>query len=183
MKKSTSGFTIVELLIVIVVIAILATISVVAFNGVQMRARDAKRASDIATIAKALEAYYAVNGRYPAGLCTGSCVVNGAWSTTNDASNSWDNLKNALVPNYISSLPSETDPPIGTNPQLGRGYGYFSNTLSPLYCNVSGAGQMYILVYTLESGPQKNTLNGDCTSNGVGPYANRSNYRVVVGGS
>lgn len=37
------GFTIVELLIVIVVIALLATISIVAYNGVQGRARDSKR--------------------------------------------------------------------------------------------------------------------------------------------
>ena len=39
MKKTTSGFTIVELLIVIVVIGILAAITIVAYNGVQNRAR------------------------------------------------------------------------------------------------------------------------------------------------
>lgn len=38
-NRSTAGFTIVELLIVIVVIAILATISIVAYNGIQARAR------------------------------------------------------------------------------------------------------------------------------------------------
>ena len=50
------GFTIVELLIVIVVIAVLATISVVAYNGVQDRARQAKISSDIGTIIKAVSA-------------------------------------------------------------------------------------------------------------------------------
>jgi len=49
------GFTIVELLIVIVVIAILASISVVAYNGIQTRARDSQRSSDISAIKKALE--------------------------------------------------------------------------------------------------------------------------------
>ena len=39
MKSPRSGFTIVELLIVIVVIAILAAITIVAFNGIQERAR------------------------------------------------------------------------------------------------------------------------------------------------
>ncbi|MGB4768441.1 MAG: prepilin-type N-terminal cleavage/methylation domain-containing protein [Candidatus Saccharimonas sp.] len=48
------GFTIVELLIVIVIIAILAAITIVAFNGVQQRARDAKRKQDVAQIAKLL---------------------------------------------------------------------------------------------------------------------------------
>ena len=50
------GFTIVELLIVIVVIAILAAISLVAFTGVQQRGRDSGRASDTSNIAKALTA-------------------------------------------------------------------------------------------------------------------------------
>ena len=50
------GFTIVELLIVIVVIAILAAISLVAFTGVQQRGRDSSRASDTSNIAKALTA-------------------------------------------------------------------------------------------------------------------------------
>lgn len=43
MKKSKSGFTIIELLIVIVIIAILATITIVAFNGIQQRARNTAR--------------------------------------------------------------------------------------------------------------------------------------------
>ena len=42
-RKKQTGFTIVELLIVIVVIGILAAITIVAFNGVQQRARDAQR--------------------------------------------------------------------------------------------------------------------------------------------
>ena len=62
MKKSTSGFTIVELLIVIVVIAILAAISVVAYTGIQQRARDSKRTNDIAQIKKALLVYDALHG-------------------------------------------------------------------------------------------------------------------------
>lgn len=57
MKKTTSGFTIVELLIVIVVVAVLAAISVVAYNGIQQRARDTKRQQDVAQIAKLLQIY------------------------------------------------------------------------------------------------------------------------------
>lgn len=59
------GFTIVELLIVIVVIAILATISVVAYNGIQDRAKNAQVQSDINQIQKKIELYYAENGAYP----------------------------------------------------------------------------------------------------------------------
>lgn len=53
-KNKQIGFTIVELLIVIVVIGILAAITVVAFNGVQERARVQRANSDLANIAKAI---------------------------------------------------------------------------------------------------------------------------------
>ncbi len=59
------GFTIVELLIVIVVIAILAAISVVAYAGIQDRARDSALRSDLTNAAKKLEVFNAINGRYP----------------------------------------------------------------------------------------------------------------------
>lgn len=54
--KTATGFTIVELLIVIVVIAILAAITIVAFNGVQERSRAAKISSDLSMLSKAIQA-------------------------------------------------------------------------------------------------------------------------------
>ncbi len=59
------GFTIVELLIVIVVIAILAALVLNTFAGVQAKARDSDRQNDISTIDKHLETYHANNGHYP----------------------------------------------------------------------------------------------------------------------
>ncbi len=64
-KQKQSAFTIVELLIVIVVVAILATISIVSYKGVQGRARDSIRMSKLQDIAGALELYKLDNGRYP----------------------------------------------------------------------------------------------------------------------
>lgn len=54
-----------ELLIVIVVIAILATISVVAYNGIQNRAHNSAVQSDLKNIATKIEMYYAEQGIYP----------------------------------------------------------------------------------------------------------------------
>lgn len=59
------GFTIVELLIVIVVIGILATLVIVTFAGIQQRARDTQRQTDVNAIQGHVEAYYAQTGTYP----------------------------------------------------------------------------------------------------------------------
>lgn len=64
-RKNNRGFTIVELLIVIVVIGILAALVIVTYNGIQQKARDTERKTDINAIASHLEAYNAQNGRYP----------------------------------------------------------------------------------------------------------------------
>jgi len=72
-NKQISGFTIVELLIVIVVIGILAAITIVSFNGVQNKANDAAIQTDFATIAKKLEVYkttVSVSSQYPPRLTT-----------------------------------------------------------------------------------------------------------------
>lgn len=67
-NKRSNGFTIVELLIVIMVIGILVAITIVSFNGVQDRARTASLQSDITNASQSLEMSRASNGpdQYPA---------------------------------------------------------------------------------------------------------------------
>lgn len=66
--KKERGFTIVELLIVIVIIAILAAITIVAYNGIQNRAKLSSAQSAASTIAKKTEAYNAELSSYPTTL-------------------------------------------------------------------------------------------------------------------
>ena len=70
--KNQPGFTIVELLIVVVVIAILATISAVAYTNIQNRANDSVVQSDLNSFAKQLQLTAVEKGRYPAGGATRS---------------------------------------------------------------------------------------------------------------
>jgi general secretion pathway protein G len=69
-----SGFTIVELLIVIVVIGILAAISIVAYNGVQQRARTSAASADLSNNGKRMMAGSAFNGQYPTTIDANSNV-------------------------------------------------------------------------------------------------------------
>lgn len=60
-----SGFTIVELLIVVVVIAILAAITIVSYNGITQQAKASAAKSTAATFQKKAELYLSSEGRYP----------------------------------------------------------------------------------------------------------------------
>ena len=92
LKQKSKGFTIVELLIVIVVIAILATLVIVTFTGIQQKARDSKRETDIDALDSHLEAFYADNGYYP----------------------TWDDLN---TPSWVASNMKGFDPSALTDPK------------------------------------------------------------------
>jgi prepilin-type N-terminal cleavage/methylation domain-containing protein len=60
-----SGFTIVELLIVIVVIGILAALVITTYTGIQAKARNGQRQSDLKSLRTHIEAYFSQEGHYP----------------------------------------------------------------------------------------------------------------------
>ena len=64
LKKRNSGFTIVELLIVIVVIGILALLVITTYSGIQAKARNSKRTSDVKSLQTQIEAWFSQNGYY-----------------------------------------------------------------------------------------------------------------------
>ena len=95
--KNQKGFTIVELLIVIVVIGILAAITIVAFNGIQNRGKTSAAQSAAGNADKKSEAYNAEVGYYPTtlGALTGASSdktyqltgITAATSLTNTSAN------------------------------------------------------------------------------------------------
>ena len=67
-NKSITGFTIVELLLVIVVIGILATLTIVAYNGVTAKARDTQMKADLALVYKKMMIEKTTKDAYPSSL-------------------------------------------------------------------------------------------------------------------
>ena len=70
-KRDMRGFTIVELLIVIVIIGILAALIITAYNGIQARANNTQTMSAVTAHIKALRQYASDNGSWPAFAVTG----------------------------------------------------------------------------------------------------------------
>ncbi|MES2876767.1 MAG: type II secretion system protein GspG [Patescibacteria group bacterium] len=152
------AFTVVELMIVVVVIGILASITVVAYRGAQGEARDTERRVDIADIREALELYYLDNNTYP--TSTGSTKINPSWVTSSDAS--WANLASQLVPKYLPSLPVDPEGGTTTNPAISSGFNYDYIRLTNSWCATSSSKPGYLLAYRLESSPQERKIDGDC---------------------
>ena len=66
MKKQDNGFTLVELLIVIVILGILATVTVFAVRGITDRGEKNACATELRSVETAIEAYYAQNNQQDA---------------------------------------------------------------------------------------------------------------------
>ena len=146
------GFTIVELLIVIVVIAILAAIAVVAYNGIQDRAAISKSETDLQAINKAIQLYYVDNGSYP----------NTSTAMRNSTDNPTDYVP-GLVPNYIAKLPTSS---FGTGGNTGA-YLYRSTNSGTDYKIIAHAGKFTTLCPTVKaSQPQLIDPSRDCWAYG-----------------
>lgn len=72
--KRQPGFTIVELLIVIVVIGVLASITVVAFNGIQERSRVSRANSDLSNFVKAIQVARINEGKVLKDITNSGCT-------------------------------------------------------------------------------------------------------------
>jgi len=141
MKRTTSGFTIVELLIVIVVIGILAAITVVAYNGIQTRAKNTKTINATTAWIKAVKLYETDKGSYPP---MNSCLGNS--TTYPDSGWCWITSTFVVAPSFLSAMQpymiSYPEPDTtnidSTNTRRGSFYNYSSPSIAYIYMMLSG---------------------------------------------
>ena len=72
-SRQNNGFTIVELLVVVVVIGILAAITLISYRGISARANEAALTADLSNAKKQLALYFAENNTYPTALDANKC--------------------------------------------------------------------------------------------------------------
>lgn len=129
MFKKIAGFTLVEMLIVVGIIAILASIILLGLAPARQASRDARRIADLREVQTVLETYYNKCSAYPGGGTSPSA------SCTNTSVTDWTSLQTALKTAGVATvLPID---PLNKSPNQ---YAYA----------VSGSGQSYTLSDTLE---------------------------------
>lgn len=89
------GFTLIELMIAVSIMAVLVSVGILSYTGLQQRGRDAARINDLNQVKIALTSYY--NNQTPT-----SYVSSGTKVTVDDST---DALTAALKPNYIRDVP------------------------------------------------------------------------------
>lgn len=155
-RTSHPGFTIVELLIVIVVIAILAAITIVAYNGIQQRARNVAIVNAAGQSMKLLQVYLATNNAYPYTGGGNACIT----STTGCVRDSGG--VDVAVATFDTNMATVGTMPKSVASSGSLGYGVMYNYSATRTYN--GVVTPAILFYFLEGVNQNCGLQGVMTA-------------------
>lgn len=149
MRNRHQGFTIVELLIVIIVIAILAAITIITYNGVQTRAANSATYAAASNAVKLIRTYVVANDSYPftAAGTNGACLT----ADTNCMVGGTAKTTNATLTNNLKATGTL---PTGIPTQDADNYGIFYQYNSGR--NLNGTAQPVVIVYYLKG------ANMDC---------------------
>lgn len=136
-RHSMKGFTLIEILIVVAIIAILASVVLVGLGPTQQSGRDARRLSDLHQIANALALYFNKCGGYP-GAGDAACGINLPGTASYPASagtSRYGGVASALVTSLgISNLPQD--------PTTGHTYYYSVPSASALNTTYVVSGKL-----------------------------------------
>lgn len=146
MRKSTSGFTIVELIIVVVVLGIIAGIVLISYTGIQIATLNTQRGSELLGWKATFEKYKAANGGYPSiadgGYCLGTGFPNGKCRDYAAASNFYLESSSTTLMTALAGYdtpPADTRLPVTTASGATIGpYADYSATAISLSVAVAG---------------------------------------------
>lgn len=156
MNKGRQGFTLIEILIVVAIIAILASVVLIGLGPTQQAGRDARRLSDLREVQNGLELYFNKCGYYPGAAESASCAgvaygPNNFWGDPTVTPQT--GMMGALVGSTIgvSTVPDD--------PQSGKTYYYGAN----------GTGSGYVVAAMLEN--NQNSVFNTYTAPDVTAYS------------
>lgn len=150
MKKASlrrQGFTLIELMIVMVIMGILAAIGVTAFMSSQTKARDSQRKGNLKAIAGALELYYNDKGSYPIGDASGyilACYSGGATAPCDRSDTAHTTVSDGTTI-YMANIPPDPTSSqhyyyVSTNGKQFQLYAHLQNNQDPQIITPAAAG-------------------------------------------
>lgn len=145
-----TGFTLIELMVAMSIIAILASVGFVTYSNAQKSSRDARRKQDLKAIAVGLELYYEQNKQYPY-TATGACTLtgNGYIQCLSNGASPWIT---GLDTTYINSMPVDPFKNQGDPVPVGTAYfGYGFRSYASGACAATSNGQNFTLSARLEN--------------------------------
>ena len=171
-RVGSKGFTIVELLIVVVIIAILAAITLVTYNGIQQRANNAAIIDAASKSLRMIQAYISANTTLPYTSASASdwlCVTVSSgcvWSSGSVPVRSAFNTNISTIGTVPSSVPV-----VGTD---RYGIIYYWNSSWTL----SGVSRPAILIYWLQGTNQQCGVQGVIVESGATLSPSTTGYTV-----
>ncbi len=124
-NQSKSGFTLIELLVVIAIIGLLSSVVLASVSTTRLKARDARRLTEIVQIQLAFQLYLDNNINYPPSgasfwVCLGHTTTETCW----DGGISGNDAVNAAIEPFFSKIP---DDPLNNTACFGDAYAYASD--------------------------------------------------------
>ncbi len=156
-RRQGGGFTLIEMLVVLAMIGLLATIALVAVNGARMKTRDNKRVADLKQIQKAIELSYNSSTGYPLVAATVTIGVPATTSVYCGKGAATGFKADATAANcdadkiYMGIVPSNPQP-------SGTSYTYESTNGAGVSCK-SGTCNGFCVQATLEGSLPQANLN------------------------
>ncbi len=129
-KERSSGFTLVEIIVVIMIISLLAGVILVKLGEARAKARDAKRKADLAVVADALKLHYLDQKTFQVAN-TGNNNSSEGWLTYTGGTYTTSIAQGLVTLGYLSSVPYDpaTSGPNAVGPTNGySGYMYYAPT-------------------------------------------------------
>lgn len=160
-EQAKGGFTIVELLIVIVVIGILAAITIVAYGGITARANATKYQTDAVALLKKAEAYNAINGAYPLAAAGADATTATAQTAAGTSLTSvYNGVTSSQLPPGVNVFAVSASAPTYAQAMNGITATASSDSYFVQYCT-TGKG-MYVYYPDPTSSTAKSAIVGTC---------------------